>query len=994
MSAPLRARRPTLTTPTTPPHMPSSPTPLLARRLPWLLLLIVIAIAYYGSYVRYGINFHDDGATFALDAKRLLAGELPFKDVELGYNVLWFYPAVGLFKLFGVNFVLLRGYCFALSVLTAVLAFLTLERVSRQAWLAFLVALVLVLVPGMTFKNYMPLLAVANIYCLVHWALGARPQRVQVATEEGTTEEYLDVPCAPSWGWLIAGAFVLGLTFLIRIDVGTFFLLLWLGGEWLLALRPLASPGARAALLIGGPLVTIIIATAVHIPVYLDAVKRGFDKPFVARYEAWPADLVASLEERLRAAPAGTLALPAPAEDKAESGDQAVTPAPAFASPAVTPASADAVTIPPAVKPDAPVVPPVTAVDPALPKITPAPPASVVPPAAPIPVPTDLDGLPKPAPAPSPDAPVPAAPPTTTPSATPTTPPPPIPDAPKAAPQPEPATPPPCKVPGEPVPAAPAATEPNAPAASPAKDPATPTAPATEAPAAPAGPAAPTTPISPLPAVPAPVPAASAPATETPAPSAPAPSLVAFKSINGNPQKPETLEFQINTTAIGKGSVFLKLGDTLGGTKFKLEKFEAKLGTSPSGTEADVSELTLINTETGASLVVVLGKSTEIPADLPPSSAPATPTTPATPTAPATPTVPATLASDAPTPAAPAAPTVPAPPASDATPTAPSAASPTVVRPEKDANWNTHGLRPKTLADLKTATNDQERALILLRYIPLFILVPLALWAFFATLTAWRSNALGAMNRPVAALLVIGGALTIFPQYFFWRSDSPHISEFMPGYWVAAFAAAILLGWSDLRRTSWVARTFAVLFLLALAAHASLYLWRMLPDRWTGTIAAWGTFQRHGHGPWHWKARNDTLFHGANGVDVYVGSKEYPALEELKTLVNSHSSSPNDYLIAYPYHPQINLLCDRRTYEKNVYVDNATCGRGWNEAAIARIQQNRPNVIVLSDWAINGTEDSRFSVWAEKTKTWIQTNYLLQTKLLEFEVYTRPEKEQ
>jgi hypothetical protein len=317
-----------------------------------------------------------------------------------------------------------------------------------------------------------------------------------------------------------------------------------------------------------------------------------------------------------------------------------------------------------------------------------------------------------------------------------------------------------------------------------------------------------------------------------------------------------------------------------------------------------------------------------------------------------------------------------------------------VVRPEKEPNWNTHGLRPKTLADLPTAKDDWERALILLRYAPLFTLVPLAIWAFLATLLAWRSNELGAMNRPVAALLVIGGALTIFPQYFFWRSDSPHISEFMPGYWVGAFSAAILLGWSELRRTSWVARTFACLFILVLAAHASLYLWRMLPDRWTGTIAAWGTFQRKGHGPWEWKARNNTLFHGANGVDIYVSKKEAAALEELKSLVNAHSSSPSDYLIAYPYHPQINLLTNRRTYEKNVYVDNATCGRGWNEAAIARIQEHRPNVIVLSDWAINGTEDSRFSVWGEKAKTWIQTNYLLQTKLLEFEIYTRPEKEE
>lgn len=359
-----------------------------------------------------------------------------------------------------------------------------------------------------------------------------------------------------------------------------------------------------------------------------------------------------------------------------------------------------------------------------------------------------------------------------------------------------------------------------------------------------------------------------------------------------------------------------------------------------------------------------------------------------TPVAPATPATPGTPAPPEEAPAETAKPVAAAPVA------AATGTLPLVLHVEKEPNWNTHGLRPKTLADLRTAKDAPEKALILLRYLPLFTLVPLALWAVGAMLLGWRRNELGAMNRPIAALLAIGGALTIFPQYFFWRSDSPHISEFMPGYWAAAFAAVFLLGWSDLRRTSWVARTFACLFFLALVTHATLYLWRMLPDRWTGTIAARGTFQRKGHGPWKWNKRNDTPFHGANGVDVYVSKKEAEALEELQKLVSTHSGSSTDYLVAYPYHPQINLLVDRRTYEKNVYVDNATAGRGWNDAAIARIQKYQPNVIVLSDWAINGTDESRFSVWGEKAKTWIQTHYLLQTKLLEFEIYTRPEKEQ
>ena len=46
------------------------------------------------------------------------AGDVPMRDVELGYNVLWFWPIVGLFKLAGVNFLLMRGYFFALSTIS------------------------------------------------------------------------------------------------------------------------------------------------------------------------------------------------------------------------------------------------------------------------------------------------------------------------------------------------------------------------------------------------------------------------------------------------------------------------------------------------------------------------------------------------------------------------------------------------------------------------------------------------------------------------------------------------------------------------------------------------------------------------------------------------------------------------------------------------------------------------------------------------------------
>ncbi|RYD75175.1 MAG: hypothetical protein EOP84_18715, partial [Verrucomicrobiaceae bacterium] len=128
--------------------------PWLTRREPWLILLVIVAVACFGSYYQHSLNFRDEGGTVVLGAKRILEGERPLVDVALGYNVLWYYPVVALFKVFGVSFVLLRIYCFALSTLAAVLGFLVVERVSRKAWFAFLVGVMLILVPGMTFKNY------------------------------------------------------------------------------------------------------------------------------------------------------------------------------------------------------------------------------------------------------------------------------------------------------------------------------------------------------------------------------------------------------------------------------------------------------------------------------------------------------------------------------------------------------------------------------------------------------------------------------------------------------------------------------------------------------------------------------------------------------------------------------------------------------------------------------------------------------------------------
>ncbi len=260
------------------------------------LALLLFALCYYGSYYRHGINFNDEGGTEVLLAQRLLEGERPFRDVVLGYNVLWFYPIVGLFKLFGVSFVVLRVYCFALSTLTAILGFLTVERAGRRPWLAFLTGVLLVLVPGMTFKNYMPLLAVANAFCLLHFALAARPDKERAARR--------------LWLWLAIGGAVLGLTFLIRIDVGLFCGALWSGAIVFTAWQFRRSIKAALALIFGAPALIASLVIGLHLPVYLDAQRRGFAEPFLGQYSDWPKSLTQKVQQVIGKKPAPPFTLP------------------------------------------------------------------------------------------------------------------------------------------------------------------------------------------------------------------------------------------------------------------------------------------------------------------------------------------------------------------------------------------------------------------------------------------------------------------------------------------------------------------------------------------------------------------------------------------------------------------------------------------------------------------------------------------------------------
>ena len=218
--------------------------------------LILFAILYYSLIYRYGLNLADEG-NVALISQRLMHGERPFRDVSPGYNVLWFYPISTLFRVFGTHLLLMRAYFYAISTGSGLLAFFLLRRLDAPLWLAFAQGLMVISINGQYFKAYIPFLVLSNLFAITLFLTSQRKLLLSLG----------------------AGV-LLGTTYLIRIDLGIFFTVVWfcviLLHAILLHRRIGFNLTAVCSLLLG--------VAAMHLPFLYDAYHRRFLPAFVGQY--------------------------------------------------------------------------------------------------------------------------------------------------------------------------------------------------------------------------------------------------------------------------------------------------------------------------------------------------------------------------------------------------------------------------------------------------------------------------------------------------------------------------------------------------------------------------------------------------------------------------------------------------------------------------------------------------------------------------------------
>lgn len=300
-----------------------------------------------------------------------------------------------------------------------------------------------------------------------------------------------------------------------------------------------------------------------------------------------------------------------------------------------------------------------------------------------------------------------------------------------------------------------------------------------------------------------------------------------------------------------------------------------------------------------------------------------------------------------------------------------------VAKPPADTWENRGALARAPFADIwSTSANWHDRSLAISTYTPILLSVPMiGTGGIFLLLALWRRDPEGKF-RALFPLTTLGCALTLFPQYYFFRPDTVHIAEMM----VPFFAALASVIWACVvfsRKSTGIVRIAALVFAALCASFAAIYASHALPKASAGTAAA--------------RQKANHSFVALNGVDVLVRRREAAWLKGLQNAVIRHSA-PGDYVLCLPYSPTINFMTDRPSPLHNLYVDNATAGDFFAGLFEEIMEKRRPAVVVVDQRAINKTEASRFRNWAPAQDQWLRENYVFIGRYFRNEVFARPDK--
>lgn len=214
-------------------------------------------------------------------------------------------------------------------------------------------------------------------------------------------------------------------------------------------------------------------------------------------------------------------------------------------------------------------------------------------------------------------------------------------------------------------------------------------------------------------------------------------------------------------------------------------------------------------------------------------------------------------------------------------------------------------------------------------------------------------------NRLWLAILMISA--TQWPGFALFRPDWVHFISFMHAYLILAACVAVWMipALASASSAKWLVRT--AVFALVAAQIGLFVFYGVFRD-----ASGWGVKQAH----------RGAVFTAQNGVRQLVSADERRLYTDISELIEQNSK-PGDRIVCVPYCAGFAFMTNRRILFREHYVDDGTLlyFPDWIDRAIALTKESQPPVVIVLDWAPNGTPESRFDVWAAPYMNYVKQTY-------------------
>src|SRR4029077_1081669 len=136
-------------------------------------------------------------------------------------------------------------------------------------------------------------------------------------------------------------------------------------------------------------------------------------------------------------------------------------------------------------------------------------------------------------------------------------------------------------------------------------------------------------------------------------------------------------------------------------------------------------------------------------------------------------------------------------------------------------------LQKRALSDVIEARTFYERIFALATYLPILVALLIIFPAAALLGVALARGDFALKTGALVLLVTTGSALTLFPQYFFFRPDTPHLSEFMAPF-VVAIACASWIAFQR-RKQSAAAAIYSGLFIIVGVLNVAVFFLHAFP---------------------------------------------------------------------------------------------------------------------------------------------------------------------